>query len=183
MNITKEYAEQLKRLHERKSFGVGSKIPGEVIKCIEKYSVESLLDFGCGKGLTLEAVKNRYPDIRCHGYDPAREGYTTMPEKVDLIYSSDVLEHIEPQLLDQTLNELHEKTNKAMYHLIACHPAKKRLSDGRNAHLIVESPDWWKNKLQTLGWNIVSEKIKEFTTQPKKGSPIHAIKYIVVIEK
>lgn len=183
MNITQEYTEQLKKLHEKKSFGVGSKIPGEVIECIEKYDIKSLLDFGCGKGLTLEAVKNQYPDIKCFGYDPAREGYTTMPDNVDLIYSSDVLEHIEPHLLDQTLTELHQTANKAMYHLIACHPAKKRLEDGRNAHLIVESPDWWRSKLQSLGWKIVKEKVKESTTQPKKGPPIHATKYIVVIEK
>lgn len=183
MIISNEYAEQLKKLHENKSFGVGAKIPGEVVECIEKYSVTSLLDFGCGKGLTLEAVKNQYPNIVCHGYDPAREGYTSMPDSVDLIYSSDVLEHIEPHLLDQTLNELHKKANKVMYHLIACHPAKKALPDGRNAHLIIESPDWWRSKLQSLGWKIVKEKIKEFTTQPKKGPPIHAVKYIIVVEK
>jgi trans-aconitate methyltransferase len=183
MNITQEYTEQLKKLHEKKSFGVGAKIPGGVVECIENYQITSLLDFGCGKGLTLEAVKNQYPNIACFGYDPAREGYTSMPDNVDLIYSSDVLEHIEPHLLDQTLNELYQKANKVMYHLIACHPAKKRLDDGRNAHLIVESPDWWRSKLQSLGWKIVKEKTKEYTTQPKKGPPIHAIKYIVVIEK
>lgn len=183
MIISEQYTEQLKKLHEKKSFGVGAKIPGEVIECIEKYSVKSLLDFGCGKGHTLEAVKIQYPEIMCHGYDPAREGYTLMPGNVDLTYSSDVLEHIEPHLLDQTLNELHQKTNKVMYHLIACHPAKKRLEDGRNAHLIIESPDWWRSKLKSLGWNIVKEKIKEFTTQPKKGPLIHAIKYLIVVEK
>ena len=86
MIISEEYAEQLKKLHERKSFGVGSKIPGEVVECIEKYSVESLLDFGCGKGLTLEAVKSQYPNIKCHGYDPAREGFTTMPDNVELFF-------------------------------------------------------------------------------------------------
>lgn len=183
MIISHEYTEQLKKLHERKSFGVGSKIPGEVEQCIEKYSVTSILDFGCGKGHTLAAVQNKFPNITCYGYDPAREGFTVMPDNVDLIYSSDVLEHIEPHLLDQTLNGLHQCANKAMYHLIACHPAKKGLPDGRNAHLVIETPIWWKNKLQSLGWKIVGEKIKESSTQPKKGPPRHSVKYIVVIEK
>lgn len=183
MSITESYIEELKKLHEKKSFGKSSKIPGDVIECIEKYNIKSLLDFGCGKGLTLEAVRQQYPDIKCTGFDPGREGLDVMPDSVDLIYSSDVLEHIEPDQLDQTLTDLYNRSNKAMYHLIACHPAKKGLSDGRNAHLIIESPDWWRKKLTSLGWKIVREEIREWTAIVKKGPPRPVIKYLVVIEK
>lgn len=183
MNISQEYIKELKTLHEKKSFGISSKIPDEVINCIEKYNIKSLLDFGCGKGHTLEAFKKNFPNIECIGYDPAREGYNTLPESIDFIYSSDVLEHIEPDQLDDTLFDLYSRVNKAMYHLIACHPAKKALSDGRNAHLIIETPEWWRKKLTSLGWNIVSESIKEYTTQPKKGPELFITKYIVIIEK
>ncbi len=183
MAHTAEYVEELKKLHEKKSFGISSKIAKEVVECIEKYNVKSLLDFGCGKGYTLEAVKNRYPDIDCMGYDPGREGFDKLPDAVDFIYSSDVLEHIEPDQLDETLRDLYDRAGKAMYHLIACHPAKKELSDGRNAHLIIEKPEWWREKLTSLGWKIIKEEIKEYTTIPKKGGPRLIVKYLVVIEK
>jgi cyclopropane fatty-acyl-phospholipid synthase-like methyltransferase len=183
MAHTQKYVEQLKKLHEKKSFGVSAKIPNEVIECFKKYEIKSLLDFGCGKGHTLEEFKRNFPDMECIGYDPAREGYNTLPNSVDFIYSSDVLEHIEPDQLDETLNDLHSRANKAMYHLIACHPAKKGLSDGRNAHLIIEKPEWWRDKLKSLGWNIIHESVKEYTTQPKKGPELFITKYIIIVEK
>ena len=69
-----------------------------------------------------------------------------------------------------------------MYHLIACHPAKKCLSDGRNAHLIIESPTWWRSKLQSIDYQIVSEKITQYQATPKKGPTIDVVKYIVTVE-
>jgi predicted transcriptional regulator len=73
-------------------------------------------------------------------------------------------------------------TTKYQYHLIACHPAKKKLKDGRNAHLIVETPDWWKNKLSKYNWKIVFEKVKE-KEKFIQGQQIHMVKYIVLLEK
>jgi hypothetical protein len=34
--------------------------------------------------------------------------------------------------------------------IIACYPAKKLLPDGRNAHLIIESPIWWLDKIKDV---------------------------------
>jgi len=43
---------------------------------------------------------------------------------------------------------------------IACYHAKKHLPDGRNAHLIVESPEWWRDKIVNfMKVKIVSEQI------------------------
>jgi hypothetical protein len=43
---------------------------------------------------------------------------------------------------------------------IACYPAKKHLPDGRNAHLIIESPDWWRTKiLSNMQVSIVHEHV------------------------
>jgi len=183
MTPTQEYIEQLKLLHKKKSFGVNANIPGIVVEYIEKNQVTSLLDFGCGKGHALETFRQTFPELKCIGYDPAREDCNVLPESVDFIYSADVLEHIEPDQLDDTLNDLYRRANKGMYHLIACHPAKKELSDGRNAHLIIEPPDWWKKKLQSLGWNITYDFVKDAMTKPKKGPPKHVVKYAVLIEK
>ena len=184
MTVTPGYAENLKKLHERKSFGNRSKIPKEVLRCIEAYNVKSILDFGCGKGLVVAALQEAFPDLLVYGYDPGRDGHSVLPSSVDMIISTDVLEHIEPELLDETLLDLAGRTNKVMYHLIACHPAKKSLPDGRNAHLIVEKPQWWKNKLaSTLGWKMYNEKIHEYMAAVKKGPDIPVTKYTVTLEK
>jgi trans-aconitate methyltransferase len=184
MTITPDYAENLKKLHERKTFGNRSKIPSEVLRCIEEYDVKSILDFGCGKGLVVAALKETFPNLTVYGYDPGRDGYDSLPDNVDMIISTDVLEHIEPELLNETLLDLARRTNKVMYHLIACHPAKKSLPDGRNAHLIVETPQWWKNRLSSvLNWKMYNEKIDQYLAQVKKGPDIPVTKYTVTLEK
>ena len=71
---------------------------------------------------------------------------------------------------------------KYQYHLIACHPAKKKLRDGRNAHLIIEQPNWWRNKLEKYNWSFVFEEVKE-KDRFIQGQNIHMIKYIVLLEK
>jgi trans-aconitate methyltransferase len=175
---SKEYQDQLKELHTKKTFGVTNVIPPEVEESIDLFKPSSILDFGCGKGYVTDLLKENYPDMSVCGYDPGQEIYSSLPEKVDVIFSLDVLEHIEPDKLNETLLDLANRTRIGMYHLIACHPAKKCLPDGRNAHLIVESPEWWKNTIENvLGWTIVRDFVQEYTSQPKKGNPIHVIKY------
>ena len=182
MSYSDSYKETLKELHKSKAFGNKSSIPQEVIECIEKYQVTSILDFGCGKGNFLIALKEQYPDIETVGFDPGNEIFSVLPDKVDMIYSSDVLEHIEPDHLIDTLVDLKTRCSKVMYHLIACHPAKRGMSDGRNAHLIIENPDWWRSKLQSVDYQITSEKITQYQAAPKKGPTIDVVKYIITVE-
>jgi hypothetical protein len=179
MPVSEQYLKDLKSLHSKKSFGQGGKIPKVVEELIKENNVQSILDYGCGKGNTTISLKEAYPDIKIYSYDPATSPIE-LPAHVDLIISLDVLEHIEPDNLTQTLKDLKERSTM-MYHLIACHPAKKRLPDGRNAHLIIEDPQWWETKLKEVGIEIMSEEIVRYTSkQRKKGSPIDVVKYHVV---
>jgi len=180
--LTPQYQEQLKNLHNSsKAFGNKSVIPEDVVLLIEKYQVNSILDFGCGKGHMVLALKEKYPNIEVYGFDPGMESFDNLPESVDMIFSFDVLEHIEPELLDETIVDLARRTNKVMYHLIACHPAKKYLSDGRNAHLIVENPEWWKCKLQTvLNWKLCRDHVVVY---PSSKVPFDVVKFLVTMEK
>jgi hypothetical protein len=100
-----------------------------------------------------------------------------------MIYSSDVFEHIEPEKLDETILDLKARCSKVMYHLIACHPAKRIMDDGRNAHLIIQHPDWWRRLLTSnLHLNIVQENIIQKKANPKKGPAIDVVKYIIIAE-
>ena len=59
----------------------------------------------------------------------------------------DVLEHIEPKLIDAVLQDLARVTKVKGYFTVAMYPARRVLKDGRNAHLIVEKAGWWLNKI------------------------------------
>jgi hypothetical protein len=183
MAHSKEYLEELKILHSKKTFGRNENIPKSVVRILEEKNITSFLDYGAGKGLTSRTMNTSYPNIKLHTYDPATFP-GPLPEQVEFTYSSDVLEHIEPDLLDTTIQDLCNRTTRYQYHLIACHPAKKALSDGRNAHLIIEKPEWWKSKLDNLqGWNIIHEDTTERYAKVKKGPALYVLKYIVILEK
>jgi hypothetical protein len=177
---SEEYLEELKKLHSKKTFGNNNTIPEFLNTLLSENNINSMLDFGCGKGMPFS---DRNSDkFKVYNYDPVTNPIE-LPISVDLVYSSDVLEHIELAELDNVLNRLFVIGQKYQYHLIACHPAKKLLSDGRNAHLIIESPTWWRDKIQNNNWEIIHEDILDFMFQPKKGLPLHIIQYIVCMKK
>jgi len=59
-----------------------------------------------------------------------------------------VLEHVEPDLLDNVLAHISSLTRHYAFLNIATVAALKTLPDGRNAHLIVEPPEWWRARLE-----------------------------------
>lgn len=59
----------------------------------------------------------------------------------------DVLEHVEPAHLSDVLDHLEELTELILFASIATGPAAKKLSDGRNAHLIQQPMEFWLPKL------------------------------------
>lgn len=180
MKISNEYKQQLKQTHESKNWGTTSKLPRQVVLAIEKYKPQSILDFGCGKGQIVNLLKEKYPHMTVYGYDPAFN--EQLPDSVDMIMSTDVLEHVEPEQLDATLEELNKRCNIVQYHLIACFKAKKFLPDGRNAHLIIKTPDWWQEIMYDK-FKVVHEDIVSYIKQAKKGIPRAVTKYECLLEK
>jgi len=183
MEITKAYADQLKMMHS----GVGTKIgfgvtpPNKLIETINEYKPKTILDYGCGSGNMMKAVKASCSFVEILGYDPGVDQYSQFPTKVDMIYSADVLEHIEPVNLVMSLKKLWG-TADLHYHNIACHPAKKNLPEGRNCHLIVENPDWWLNMIKSTlddTWQITYTNV--YNTFKKKRQGTHF--EIVMVKK
>ena len=54
-----------------------------------------------------------------------------------------MLEHIEPALLDNVLDDLKRVTAGIGFFTVHIGPALKHLPDGRNAHLIQRPASWW----------------------------------------
>jgi hypothetical protein len=66
---------------------------------------------------------------------------------------------------------------------IACYPAKKYLPDGRNAHLIVELPEWWRKQLlANMDITIVSENIS-VVDKSHKWTEVVGYNYDVTVKK
>ena len=144
MRISDSYKRLNKQLHHsRPDYGVsGHKWAGLVKQISDEIKAETILDYGCGKRTLEQAL---WFPIR--NYDPAIEGLDFDPSKSDLVVCTDVLEHIEPEHLDDVLDHLRQLTLERGIFVIATRPAQKALPDGRNAHLIVESYKWWLPKL------------------------------------
>jgi 2-polyprenyl-3-methyl-5-hydroxy-6-metoxy-1,4-benzoquinol methylase len=81
-------------------------------------------------------------------YDPAIAGKEASPAPADLVVCTDVLEHVEPELLDHVLDHLQGLARRLLFLVVATRSAKKTLEDGRNAHLIVEPDAWWRDTLE-----------------------------------
>jgi len=103
---------------------------------------EDILDYGCGKS----TLANNLP-FKIKQYDPCISKYSSLPFPADLVVCTDVLEHVEPEMVGDVLDHLKALVKKKGFFVISTSLAKKELADGRNAHLIVESPRWWLNAL------------------------------------
>ena len=184
--INDDYKFQLQAMHanSKKFNRSGEKKLGMIKPFIETYQPKSLIDFGCSEGELLPILSERY-NINAIGYDPGVPEFENIPTSpTDCLTSTDVLEHVEPEMIDNTLKIINTLFTKSAFLLIASYPAKKSLPDGRNAHLIIESFDWWKTKLETfIDGKIVKTKTETLTRSPKKGPTISGHEYIFIIEK
>ena len=145
--ISEIYRDLNTQLHNSKpTFGAGGHQYAETVeKLALQYWAYTILDYGAGKCTLSKAMKDK--PFRFYNYDPAIPNLNFKPP-CDMVVSTDVLEHIEPEYLDNVLEDIRAHANKVAYLTICTRPANKELPDGRNAHLIVEPMKWWKKKLQ-----------------------------------
>lgn len=142
--ISEQYRKEQELLHAKGNYGTASlQFGGIVSKIINDTNALTLLDYGCGSMQNLLNVLRPDHEIEYSGYDPAVEEFSSEPEPADLVTCIDVLEHIEPDLLDNVLNDLQRLSPKWFFATVHTGPARKTLTDGRNAHLIQKPPIWW----------------------------------------
>lgn len=115
-------------------------LPGDRIEILEDYNTPWVNDF--------------------REYDPAIEGIDALPLPAELLICTDTLEHVEPDRIDAVLTHIRSLTLIAAYLVISTQPAHKTLRDGRNAHLIVESPEWWWKKVESVGFRLISRFVR-----------------------
>ena len=119
----------------------------EILGFCRDNQVESVLDFGCGKGkLVAKLHKENYG---CVGYDPAIEKFKTFPrnKQFDLVVSLDVFEHLLEETWLEELEKIKSVNPKFIYLHIVTIEAVHFLPDKRNAHTLVKDEDWWVEQL------------------------------------
>jgi hypothetical protein len=149
--ISEQYRDEQTALHAKGNYGTASLQYGQIVSAlVEGTGAKTLLDYGCGSMQNLKKVLDC--DVMYLGYDPAIPEFS-VKEPCDLVVCIDVLEHIEPELLDNVLDDLLMLTGKWGFFTVHTGPAKKVLSDGRNAHLIQKPAEWWLPKI-TQRWDL-----------------------------
>lgn len=119
----------------------------EVDQIIELEGFNELLDYGCGKCNLVKHLRTPR-SLRVHLYDPAIEQYREPPNPCRFVCCIDVLEHVEPEYLNNVLADLQRVVSYLGFFTVHTGPAKKVLPDGRNAHLIQKDAGWWTFKLK-----------------------------------
>lgn len=152
MLITPEYLALQKQLHATNDvYGVSGQRYADIVRQISKWGRLGILDYGAGRCTLAKALG---PAYRVTNYDPAVEGIDTPPDPHPVVACTDVMEHIEPELVDNVLKELRRLTQKTALFVIATGPAQKVMADGRNAHICQQPFEWWKDRIQSAGFEI-----------------------------
>lgn len=142
--ISEAYRQQQMTLHRDPDYGMASTTFAKTIKnLMGAIGAKSLSDYGAGKQRLREALlAEGAGEFEYFAYDPAFPAYGK-PKSADLVVCLDVLEHIEEPFLENVLLDLKAITTNVGMFSIHCGPARKLLSDGRNAHLIQAPNSWW----------------------------------------
>jgi hypothetical protein len=106
------------------------------------------------------------PDLIVNSYDPGIPAIANTPEPAPFVCCIDVLEHVEPEYIDQVLDDLQRVISDIGYFTVCDVPATKILMDGRNAHLIIQPVEWWQEKIKSR-FDIVDQKGRKFIVRKK----------------
>lgn len=107
------------------------------------------MDYGCGNGALSNEIENAFKCVDVTRYDPFHPSWRDQvePGMQDLITCMDVLEHVEEECIDNTVDYLADHCRFGLTLSICCEEAYKTLPDGRNAHVTVHIPQWWRDRL------------------------------------
>lgn len=149
--ISPGYSELLREKHRTDSDwgSSGVKFFDRVNGIITDYSPDTILDYGCGKGALAKKIREARPGPlpAIALYDPGIPEICDKKTSADMVICTDVLEHIEPELLENVIVDIGNLTKRIAYFVIFSGDCGHKLPDGRPCHLIQMPPAWWEAKL------------------------------------
>jgi hypothetical protein len=148
--ISEAYQRKITEYHKTHLWGGAVEGKAFEIECIAKDNgCSTILDFGCGFG----ALKNKIGHkLQVTEYDAGIEGKNKLPAgKFDMVVCCDVMEHVEPMFVDQTIDWLYYYATNMIYVSICCAPSLETFDDGSNLHLTIQTPSWWMSRFEERG--------------------------------
>lgn len=143
--ISEEYADLLAQEHNSGQWGhTAQQYVQPITKYAQQLNETHMLDYGAGRGGLKMSLPTGYTVTE---YEPGRPDTRQNNTPHNYVVCIDVLEHIEPDMIENVLDDLQRVTLKGGYFTVSTRLAAKILKDGRNAHLIVENFEWWTEKL------------------------------------
>ena len=138
------YLEQAKLLHQNEKKWRGTTVRQyipEINKLRKEYNLQTMLDYGCGK------AQYHDPSWNAVKYDPAIPEFSAKPTgRFDLVISTDVLEHIPEDSIDDIIADIFNYQDRWVFISVCCREAREILPNGMNAHATVRPEEWWKDK-------------------------------------
>lgn len=148
--ITPEYQQKITHYHKGRVWG--GAVKGKVfdIECTANDNgCRTILDFGCGFGMLKEKIGHKFDVTE---YDAGIERKNKLPVgSYDMVVCVDVMEHVEPEFVDETIELLYQYATKVIYVSICCAPSLENFDDGENLHLTVRPPSWWMSLFEKRG--------------------------------
>ncbi|MEI8350069.1 MAG: methyltransferase domain-containing protein [Candidatus Omnitrophota bacterium] len=149
-----------------------------------------LLDIGCGDGTTIN-ILNRL-GFCCYGTDITLNGLigkpiytyknTPIPENLiteapiwnipckddefDFTFSTDMLEHLPPELINKSIKEIYRISKLKTYHCIANF---SHILSNQEMHLTIRPFEWWQKHFEALNFKKIDTRIddrKDFMLSP-----------------
>lgn len=107
----------------------------EILSLIENHDIETVLDYGCGKGALSSKLAVEFA-LKVAQYDPGVPQLAKPPrDPADLVICTDVLEHVEVEKLSNVLNHIRDLTKKVAYFVVHTGDCGNKLADGSPAHI------------------------------------------------
>lgn len=146
MNLISDYYKDvLEKEHTKGNWGVASlHYAPRVASMMKRYGLTEVLDYGAGAGNLEKELARLLPDVKVFNYDPGVPKWNSRPEPCKMVACIDVIEHIEPELLDNVLDDLQRVILDHAFISISTTPARRILNNGWNAHICIKDPLEWK---------------------------------------
>jgi 16S rRNA A1518/A1519 N6-dimethyltransferase RsmA/KsgA/DIM1 with predicted DNA glycosylase/AP lyase activity len=165
--LSNKYRKMLEETHHDTAWGSSSiNYVGHIVDLIKDYNAADVLDYGAGKQMLAKELMIRCPGVIVHSYDPGISEISQSPNPASFVCCTDVLEHVEPEFIDEVLDDLKRVVLNIGYFIVSVKPAQKILPDGRNAHLIVKPTEWWREQFDKR-FNVKEQYDTLFIVCPK----------------
>src|SRR5690606_20519517 len=138
---------------------------GYIKRAIQEHGVETVLDYGAGKGANYEAhepfrlretgevvenLKDYWGVSSIVPFEPAL-GHVIPEGKFDCVVSTDALEHVFLADVPWVVEEMFRYSRKVVFVTVSCRFANARLPNGEQAHVTLRPPWWWAGIFHAVG--------------------------------